>query len=97
MGNGNKSATARRHRIIKLKETKGGKCSKCGYDKNYSCLDFHHLDPSTKSFGITVVSMDTHGYRGCLEESQKCVLLCRNCHTDFHFPQGRKAQELFAF
>ena len=25
---------------------KGGKCERCGYDKNISALEFHHLDPT---------------------------------------------------
>ena len=27
---------------------KGGCCSKCGYDKNLSALEFHHKNPSEK-------------------------------------------------
>lgn len=33
-------------------EYKGGKCQICGYDKCDSALEFHHLDPSQKDFGI---------------------------------------------
>ena len=38
---------------IKVVEYKGGKCEVCGYDKNYAVLEFHHLDPSQKDFGIS--------------------------------------------
>ena len=47
-------AVHKRRYIIKQKaiEYKGGKCEICGYDKNYAALEFHHLDPSQKDFGI---------------------------------------------
>lgn len=34
-------------------EYKGGKCSICGYNKCAGALEFHHLDPSQKDFGIS--------------------------------------------
>ena len=42
-------ALSRKLELIKLK---GGKCERCGYDKNIAALEFHHLDPSTKSFQL---------------------------------------------
>lgn len=89
-----KSVNGRRNRMIRFKEAKGGKCSLCGYDKNYACLDFHHLDPKLKSFPVNTQGMDTHGVVACGIEVQKCILLCRNCHTDLHFKEMRKKQEL---
>ena len=80
-----------------MKERKGGKCAMCGYDDNYACLDFHHLDPSKKLFGVNTAAMDLYGVEKCEEEADKCILLCRNCHTDHHSPATRKSQELLAF
>jgi hypothetical protein len=64
-------------------EYKGGKCIICGYSKCKAAMDFHHLDPTQKDFGI--------GERGNLPnkenlkaELDKCVLLCRNCHAEVH-------------
>lgn len=34
-------------------EYKGGKCSVCGYSKCKGALEFHHLDPKEKDFGIS--------------------------------------------
>lgn len=31
---------------------KGGKCERCGYDKNLSALEFHHRNPEEKEFQI---------------------------------------------
>ena len=36
-----------------LVEYKGGKCERCGYNKSMRALEFHHLDPSEKDFGIS--------------------------------------------
>ena len=44
-----------RYISLKLKaiEYKGGKCIKCGYDKCYSALAFHHRDPNKKEMAWT--------------------------------------------
>ena len=50
----NSEATQKRRDKIKMiaVEYKGGKCEKCGYNKCIDALDFHHIDPSKKEFGI---------------------------------------------
>ena len=47
-------AASRRRRRIKEKAIMylGGKCQLCGYSKYQGGLDFHHVDPALKSFGI---------------------------------------------
>ena len=67
-----------------LVELKGGKCQRCGYDKCIGALDFHHLDPSQKSFslarGITKrISKDI-----LIKEISKCILICSNCHGEIN-------------
>ena len=64
-----------------LKKKKGGKCSRCGYDKCLKALEFHHIDPSKKDFTI---SNDHFRLKDAIEESKKCILLCSNCHKEFH-------------
>lgn len=66
---------------LKLVEMKGGKCKCCGFDKHYSALDFHHLDPSQKEFNLSVTN---NGWNKLLKEVDKCVLLCSNCHRMIH-------------
>ena len=34
---------------------KGGHCQICGYDRCIEALEFHHLDPSQKEFGISKI------------------------------------------
>lgn len=64
-----------------IKQQRGGKCEKCGYDKYLGALDFHHLDPSQKDF--TIGNRDFK-LKECIEESQKCIMLCANCHREIH-------------
>jgi hypothetical protein len=75
-------AVTRRHRKIKrmLVDEYGGGCAICGYDRVLGNLCFHHVDPTTKSFGVTTArgkSLATY-----LEEARKCVLVCANCHGE---------------
>ncbi len=65
---------------------KGGKCSKCGYDKNYSALVFHHRDPEKKDFDWNKLRLRSQ--KVITNELDKCDLLCRNCHAELHSPQA---------
>ena len=48
------AVTIKRRAIKKaLIAYKGGKCERCGYNKCNRALEFHHLDPSIKDFGIS--------------------------------------------
>jgi hypothetical protein len=71
----------------------GGHCMICGYDYCLRSLCFHHIIESRKDFNIStfihkelrnknrfrIETMET-----LLEEAQKCVLLCQNCHGEHH-------------
>lgn len=67
--------------LAKIKEARGGKCLRCGYNKCMQALEFHHLDPSQKEFTI---SNDHFRLQEAINESKKCILLCSNCHKEFH-------------
>lgn len=61
---------------------KGGKCERCGYNKCNRALEFHHLDPSIKEFGIsTNINRNLDELKA---EVDKCILLCSNCHAEVH-------------
>ena len=62
-------------------EYKGGSCSKCGYNKCAGALEFHHIDPSQKEFGITTKNVKWEKLK---LELDKCILVCANCHREIH-------------
>jgi 5-methylcytosine-specific restriction endonuclease McrA len=73
---------ARRRRVKAiLVEEAGGSCVACGYDRALSALQFHHVDPATKSFGLSEGGF-SRGIEPAREEAKKCVLLCGNCHAE---------------
>lgn len=82
---------ARRLRDRKaIKIQHGGCCSKCGYSKCLAALQFHHVEPSNKKFGITQAlraSKTKYSKEEILKESKKCILLCANCHMELHYPE----------
>ncbi|MBP9703047.1 HNH endonuclease [Candidatus Woesebacteria bacterium] len=79
-----KMTTVRRLRIKKmLVESKGGKCQICGYSRCLVALDFHHIDESTKLFGLSQRGL-IHSWEKMAAEARKCVLVCANCHREIH-------------
>ena len=74
-------------RKLKLIEMKGGGCEICGYNKNIAALDFHHLDANTKKFNIDGRVLSNKKWEDLLEEAEKCILLCANCHRELHNPE----------
>ena len=67
----------RRQQIHELKKTL--RCVYCGLS-NPLCIDFDHVDRSSKS-GV-LATMITGGYKweNVLEEISKCQPVCANCH-----------------
>jgi len=73
---------ASRDKLDQLIADRGGCCERCGYNKCNAALQWHHLDPTQKEFGIS-------GKRGApveqlKKEIDKCTLLCANCHAEVH-------------
>lgn len=64
-------------------EYKGSKCEICGYNKCISALEFHHIDPKEKDFGIAEKGY-TRSWNRVKEELDKCILICANCHREIH-------------
>ncbi len=68
---------------IQAIEYKGGKCQKCGYDKCYAALEFHHRDPNEKE--VSWKKLRSRSWKRIEEELDKCDLLCANCHREEHW------------
>jgi len=78
-------AVTRRRKKVKLKaiEYKGGACERCGYNKCYRALEFHHTYPTKKDFGMAYTGY-TRSWEKVKEELDKCLMLCANCHAEEH-------------
>lgn len=47
-------------------------------------MDFHHLDPLIKENNIQQLMHKK--WDVIVAEIKKCILLCRNCHSEVHYP-----------
>jgi transposase-like protein len=63
-----------------LVDEAGGACILCGFAECDAALQFHHVDPTTKSFALSREGV-TRALARAREEADKCVLLCANCHA----------------
>jgi len=86
-----KALQKRRKKVRKKAiEHKGGKC---GYNKCNEALEFYHLDPNIKEFGISEKGY-TRSWKAIEKELNCCQLLCANCRREVHaeiaaFPSNR--------
>lgn len=86
---GQKRYKAYQHKLKLLKLPKSGKqeidlrieCLACG-DTKKAHLQFHHLNPKYKESVISAIPK-TQSLK-LLKELEKCIVLCANCHIDFH-------------
>lgn len=65
-------------RVHKLKIETG--CQICGYNRTPSALEFHHVHPESKSEDPSYSARLSWGR--FIQEYEKCVLLCANCHRE---------------
>lgn len=74
-------------------EYKGDVCRSCDRVFIPKLFCFHHIDESQKSFEIkdfvnryraTPKKFLNSGYKELIEELDKCMLLCHNCHAEIH-------------
>lgn len=66
-------------------------CSECGYDKHFAALEFHHVDPATKEYGISRLmhsNLTPERVKLFKKELKKCIILCSNCHRIHHFGEA---------
>ena len=61
------------------------KCSKCE-ENHIACLEFHHINPDKKDFGISeALGQLNLSKEKIIEEISKCEILCSNCHKKLHW------------
>ena len=74
-----KRQAAKREAVKRL----GGKCKKCGESRPH-ILDFHHINPNEKDDTPSRLLANSK-IQDFFFEIEKCILLCSNCHQDFHW------------
>lgn len=65
-------------------------CRSCD-EKDTICLDAHHLNPKTKTFAIGSIRALRPKREILIEEINKCICLCKNCHAKLHAKMRREA------
>lgn len=83
MSNSDRVQAWRNRAKTKLVEIAGGKCALCEYHRCQKALEFHHIDPSEKSFAVTG-SASLKKFIEMVNEVRKCILVCANCHREVH-------------
>ena len=68
---------------LALIEAFGGACQMCDGIFHHKVYEFHHVDESSKDFGITK-GFFARSQEHIAEEVSKCVMLCANCHRTLH-------------
>jgi len=58
-------------------------CAKCG-ETTTVCLDFHHINSSSKDRSLSLSIKWGWGKDRIKKEIEKCVILCSNCHRKLH-------------
>ena len=66
-----------------MKNLKVNGCAICGYNKCARSLDFHHVNPKNKKFNLKLANLHKKDTL-VVEEVNKCILVCRNCHGEIH-------------
>lgn len=64
-------------------------CIDCG-ESDIVVLEFDHIDPSSKTMAIALLMRRSHKWETILNEIEKCVIRCANCHR-------RKTAKQFKF
>lgn len=80
-----KAAVSKRRKQNKARaiQMKGGSCILCGYNTCKAALEFHHVDETTKDFGLSLDKL-SRSWKRIEKELSKCVLVCSNCHKEIH-------------
>lgn len=57
----------------------------CCTESDIACLDFHHIDDTTKEFDIGIAVRHGYSIERIQKEIDKCIIWCSNCHRKHHY------------
>ncbi len=70
-----------------------GACARCGYNKCFAAIEYHHNRDKDIVIGHQLSKKPTHKrVNKVLAELAKCTPLCANCHREIHHMEA----ELYA-
>jgi len=70
----------KKERIIKyIRSVKDVPCTDCGIKYPYYVMEFDHLDPSKKEYGVAKL-VSCGSWTKVKREIAKCEVVCSNCH-----------------
>lgn len=78
--------TERRPKVL---QRLGGECEECGTTET---LVAHHVDPESKRIHLSGVELCDSSWETIEAEMEKCILLCRACHTKHHLTKYEECQ-----
>lgn len=70
----------RRQRVDMIKSAKD--CELCGDSRQACAMDFHHINSEEKELGVSELISRGAPWTGIVEEMNKCLLVCANCHRE---------------
>lgn len=67
-----------------IHELKLNGCSICGYNKSERSLHFHHIIKESNKNQLTNMFIHRATNEQIINELNKCMLVCCNCHGEIH-------------
>lgn len=72
-----------------LEKYKLTRCNKCGYNKCFAAIDYHHTDPKSKEYAVADllrIKPTVDKITKLLDDTTNGVImpLCANCHRELH-------------
>ena len=72
-----------KHYQVIMRELKINGCAICGYNTCDRALSFHHVNLKDKKFCMSIKCVGRSN-SNVVNELNKCILLCANCHMEIH-------------